>query len=106
MSQGQVVPSIPVTAWRGTALLSEAQFAEAEETLLPLAASWEKVNPEGAGRGEVLHWLARAEQGLGKGPAAHRDAQLANALLRRSTLPALRRLIVASPTPDEARVRR
>ena len=46
-----MAPAIPgTTCVVGTARLQlrEGQFAEAEETLLPLAASWEKVNPEGA----------------------------------------------------------
>ena len=59
---------------------------------MPLAASWERVNPDGPGRGEVLHWLARAEEELGKRDLARRDAGLANDLLRRAKVPALLRL--------------
>ena len=69
--------------------------AEAEQLLLPLLASWERVNPEAPGRGEVLHWLAEAERGQGKLAAARRDAERADALLQRSPLPALRRLVHA-----------
>ncbi len=93
--QAQVEPSIQVTpclVGAARVQLHAGRFVEAERLLLPLAASWEEVNPDGPGRGEVLHWLARAEQGVGKGAAARRDAQLADALLRRSKLPALRRL--------------
>ena len=94
--RAQIEPSILV----GTCLVGAARldldagrFADAEQLLVPLGASWERVNPDGFGRGEVLHWLARAEEGLGKRAAARRDAQLADSLLRRSTLPALRRLL-------------
>ena len=96
LTRAQVEPSIQVTACLVGAArvhLHAGRSAEAERLLLPLAESWEHVNPDGPGRGEVLHWLARAEQGVGKGAAARRDAQLADSLLRRSTLPALRRLV-------------
>jgi eukaryotic-like serine/threonine-protein kinase len=92
----QMGPSIPMTTCLVGAArlrLGKGRFAEAEEILLPLAAAWEQVNPEGSGRGVVLHWLTRAEDGLGKRAAARRDARLADALLSRSTLPALRRLV-------------
>jgi len=96
LTRAQVEPSIQVTPCLVGAArvhLHAGRSAEAERLLLPLAESWEHVNPDGPGRGEVLHWLARAEQGVGKGAAARRDAQLADSLLRRSTLPALRRLV-------------
>ena len=92
----QIEPSIPVTTCLvGSARvqLKAGHLAEAEELLVPLAASWEHVNPDGPGRGEVLYWLARTEHGLGKEAAARRDAQLARSLLRRSNLPFLRRLL-------------
>ena len=95
MSRGQMEPSIPAsTCVVGAARvhLQAGRFAEAEQVLLPVAVSWEHVNPLGSGRGVVLHWLARAEHGLGKEAAAHRDEQLARSLLQRSALPALRRL--------------
>jgi hypothetical protein len=96
-----VIPSIPVTI----CLVGGARLAlhaghpkEAQELLIPLAASWEHVNPEGPGRGEVLHWLARAEQAVGKTDEAHRDAALSEKLLQGTALPALRRLGNARPT--------
>jgi serine/threonine-protein kinase len=99
-ARGQVSPSIPVTPCLvgGARLaLQSGRPAEAEQLLLPLAASWERVNPDGPGRGEVLYWLAHAEQRLGKSAEAQRDAGLAQALLRRSSVPALRSLL--TPTP-------
>jgi serine/threonine-protein kinase len=94
--RAQVEPSIPVSACLlGAARLDlrQGRFAEAEQLMLPLATSWERVNPDSPGRGEVLHWLALAENGAGKVGATRRDAQLADSLLRRSKLPALRRLV-------------
>jgi serine/threonine-protein kinase len=94
-ARGQVTPSIPVT----TCLVGAARLAlhaghpkEAEELLVPLATSWERVNPDGPGRGEVLHWLALAERGTGKPAEARRNAALSEKLLRGTSLPALRRL--------------
>jgi tetratricopeptide (TPR) repeat protein len=94
--RAQVEPSIPVsTCLVGAARLDlrQGRFTEAEEVLAPVAAAWERVNPDSPHRGEVLHWLARAENGAGKVGAARRDTQLADSLLRRSKLPALRRLV-------------
>ncbi len=99
--RAQVEPSIVVnTCLVGAARLElrAGRFTEAEKLLLPLAASWEHVNPEGPGRGEVLHWLAQAEHGLGKTAAAREHAELAEVLLRRSTLPALRKLLQPAVT--------
>jgi len=95
-AQAQVRPSIFVRACLegGARLhLRSGRFAEAEELLRPLVASWERVNPGAPGRGEALHWLAEAERGQGKAGLARRDADLANPLLRRSSLPAVRRLL-------------
>ncbi len=95
-ARGQIEPSVLVSdclVGSARAQLRSARFAEAEQLLLPLAASWEHVNPESPRRGEVLHWLARAEAGLGNHGAAARDARLAGTLLRGSNLPALRQLI-------------
>jgi hypothetical protein len=94
-TRAQVEVSIPVTPCLvGTARLQlrAGHPAEAERLLLPLSASWERVNPDGPGRGEVLHWLARAEEELGKRGPAHHDAGLAKDLLRRAKVPALLRL--------------
>lgn len=95
-ARGQIQPSILVSdclLGAARAQLRTGRFAEAEQLLLPVAASWEHVNPESPRRGEVLHWLARAEAGLGKHGAATRDDRLASILLRGSSLPALRQLV-------------
>jgi len=95
-TRAQVEPSIPVsTCLVGAARLDlrQGRFAEAEQLLIPLATSWGRLNPDSPRRGEILHWLARAENGAGKVSPARRDAQLADSLLRRSKLPALRRLV-------------
>jgi hypothetical protein len=93
--RGQVAPSISVNI----CLVGAARLAlhagrpgEAEELLSPLAASWERLNPDGAARGEVLHWLAQAERGLGKSADARRDEALSEKLLRGTSVPALHRL--------------
>jgi hypothetical protein len=94
-TRAQVEVSIPVTPCLVGAARLELRAgrpAEAERLLMPLAASWERVNPDGPGRGEVLHWLARAEEELGKRVLARHDAGLANDLLRRAKVPALLRL--------------
>ncbi|MGZ6069905.1 MAG: protein kinase domain-containing protein, partial [Myxococcaceae bacterium] len=94
-TRAQVEISIPMTPCLvGAARLQlrAGRPAEAERLLVPLAASWEQVNPDGPGRGEVLHWLARAEEELGKRGLARRDAGLADGLLRRAKVPALLRL--------------
>jgi hypothetical protein len=99
-SSSQVEPSIPVTPCLvGAARLDlrAGSYAEAEQLLLRVATSWEHVSPDDPGRGEVLFWLARAEEELGKMAAARREAQLSDSLLRRSTLPAFRRLVEAKP---------
>jgi hypothetical protein len=49
--------------------------------------------PSPHGHGEAFHWLAEAERGEGKLAAARRDSERADAMLRRSSLPALRRLV-------------
>src|SRR5262249_29496485 len=51
--RAQVAPSIPVTTCLVGAArlqLQHGRFAEAEQTLMPLAAAWAQVNPEGSGR--------------------------------------------------------
>ncbi|MGZ3444443.1 MAG: hypothetical protein ACXWLG_02105, partial [Myxococcaceae bacterium] len=96
--RAQVQPSIVVrTCLEGGARLDlrAHRFVEAQQLLLPLLASWERVNPEAPGHGEALHWLAEAERGEGKVAAARRDAERADLMLRRSPLPALRRLVHA-----------
>ncbi len=94
--RAQVQPSIVVrTCLEGGARLDlrAHRFVEAEQLLQPLLAAWERVNPEAPGHGEALHWLAEAERGEGKLAAARRDAERADVMLRRSPLPALRRLV-------------
>ena len=94
--RAQVQPSIVVRAClEGGARLDlrAHRFVEAEQVLLPLLAAWERVNPEAPGHGEALHWLAEAERGERKLAAAKRDAERADVMLRRSPLPALRRLV-------------
>jgi len=101
-SRAQVEVSIPMTACMvGNARLDlrEGRPSDAEELLLPLAASWERVNREGTGRGEVLFWLARAEAAGGRTAVARRDERLARTLLGRSRLPAQRRLLNARDNP-------
>ena len=95
LSRAQVEVSIPATPCLvGAARLQlrAGRPAEAERLLMPLAASWERVNPGGPGRGEVLHWLARAEEDLGKRGLARRDRSLADGLMRSAKVPALLRL--------------
>jgi tetratricopeptide (TPR) repeat protein len=67
--------------------------AQAEALMLPLVASWQSVDAGAPWHGEALHWLARAEHGLGKAAVARSHAAAAASMLKRSTLPALRRLV-------------
>jgi eukaryotic-like serine/threonine-protein kinase len=97
--QAQVVPSPrTATAWLAQVRLHlhAGRAVEAEIALRPLLASYESANPASAWHGEALHWWARTQSALGKSGSA-REARLKSAaLLRASSLPALKRLAATS----------
>jgi len=102
LTRGQITPSVQASSCivgAARARLRARRYADAEQLLLPLAASWERVNPDSPRRGEVLHWLARAEAALGNEAGAARDTKLAHGLLARSKLPALRRFLARKRSP-------
>lgn len=80
-------------------LVGSARFAlragdeqAAEAYLRPLVAQWEGVNPGSAWHGEALYWLARAQAEQGNAIEAARTMRLAQSMLAKSNLPALRGL--------------
>ena len=70
--------------------LQAGRPAQAEALMLPLVAAWQSVDAGAPWHGEALHWLARAERGLGKSDLARTHAAAAASMLKSSGLPALR----------------
>jgi tetratricopeptide (TPR) repeat protein len=97
-TQAQVEPSARMaTALVGLARvqLEAGRAAQAEALLRPLVKAWEEVNPDSAWHGEALFWLSQAEAMADRSALALAHRQTATAMLRKSSLPALRRLVSA-----------
>ena len=93
--RGQIEPSpLVATCLVGSARLAlrDGRSDEAVQLLLPLVHSWERINPGSAWHGESLYWLAQAHAAKDPG-LSQREASEAEAMLRKSRLPALRRLV-------------
>ena len=95
--RGQIEPS-PLVA---TCLVGSARLAlrsgrtdEAVELLRPLVRSWERINAGSPWHGEALYWLAQAHAAKDES-LAQRESAEAEAMLRKSRLPALRQLVEA-----------
>ena len=72
--------------------LHAGRAGEAVAVLQPLERAWRAINPDSPWHGEALYWLARGLRAQGNDTEADALLQRAAAMLRKSTLPALRRL--------------
>lgn len=66
--------------------------ATARDDLQALVSAWQKVYPNSQWHGESLYWLSRVQEASGEAEAAARTRRQAVDILKRSKLPALRRL--------------
>jgi eukaryotic-like serine/threonine-protein kinase len=66
---------------------------EAERTLAPLVDAWEKSNANSPWHGEALFWLAKAQARAGNMKESAETRSRAHAILRKSQIPILRRLV-------------
>jgi eukaryotic-like serine/threonine-protein kinase len=73
--------------------LKNKKAVDAHKALLALADDWERVNPQSEWHGESLYWLAHAEQQLGQHAKSRETITRARAMLTKSKLPMLRRLL-------------
>lgn len=79
--------------------LRSNKSADADKALTALVLDWEKVNPNSEWHGESLYWLARAKAQLGHEREAREMLVRAKTMLRKSSLPVLRHLLVQT-APD------
>jgi tRNA A-37 threonylcarbamoyl transferase component Bud32/tetratricopeptide (TPR) repeat protein len=63
-----------------------------QDDLQSLVSAWRKVNPDGVPYGEALYWLSRVQEAAGQVDAAAQSRRQASDILKKSKLPALRRL--------------
>ncbi len=72
--------------------LKAKEPAIAMRLLSPVVDAWSRVNPGNAWHGEALYWLSRTQAQLGQTVSADANFARAQAMLKRSTLPAMREL--------------
>lgn len=60
--------------------------------LQALAGAWQRVNPNSDWHGETLYWLSRTQEAAGQAEAAAQSRRQAVEILKKSKLPAMRRL--------------
>ena len=74
-------------------------LAQGEKTvpadLQTLAGAWQRVNPNSDWHGETLYWLSRTQEAAGQAEIAAQSRRQAIEILKKSKLPAMRRLALS-----------